>query len=363
MKPNTGQAGSRKSIRFSQLLLQYIVKPALLGLIVAAIVLWFMNRPNPESVFPEPPANSDVMSFSSAFERAAPAVVNIYTTQSIRDTRVRNRPATAMRLGSGIIMESRGYILTALHVVQDVDQIEVALQDGRIFGAQLVGSDTLTDLAVLRIDASNLPTIAVNESYTPRAGDIVLAIGNPYNLGQTVTQGIISATGRISLGSAYAEFIQMDAAINEGNSGGAVVNSRGELVGIASASYQAEYSSRGSQGIYFALSYPLAQRIMRQLISEGTVTRGYLGIVAGQYYSDDFSTRGLRVDEVDDQGPAWRAGLRPGDFIFEIGGQAVTSVNQGLDLVAEAKPGSALDIRFYRGNREMEVQVILEKLQ
>ncbi|EGN74866.1 trypsin-like serine protease [Idiomarina sp. A28L] len=355
-------AKKRQKSTFSEIFTQYFLKPALLGVVVALIVLWVITR-QPAGEQQEQLIHGELMTFSSAFERAAPAVVNIYTAQSIRDGRVRSQPATAMRLGSGIIMDSRGYILTALHVVQNVDQIEVALQDGRLFGAQLVGSDELTDLAVLRIDANNLPTISVNESYTPRAGDVVLAIGNPYNLGQTVTQGIISATGRISLGSAYAEFIQMDAAINEGNSGGAVVNSRGELVGIASASYQSEFSSRGSQGIYFALAYPLAQRIMRQLINEGAVTRGYLGITAGQYYSDDFSTRGLRVDDVVEQGPAWRAGLRTGDFIYEIGGRAVTSVNQGLDLVAEATPGSELEIKFYRGGEPRAVIVTIEQLQ
>lgn len=356
-------AKKRQKTTFSTIFIQYILKPALLGIVVALIVLWVMTRQPSVNQQQAPLANGELMTFSSAFERAAPAVVNIYTAQSIRDGRARSRPATAMRLGSGIIMDARGYILTALHVVQDVDQIEVALQDGRLFGAQLVGSDELTDLAVLRIDATNLPTISVNEEYSPRAGDVVLAIGNPYNLGQTVTQGIISATGRISLGSAYAEFIQMDAAINEGNSGGAVVNSRGELVGIASASYQSEFSNRGSQGIYFALAYPLAQRIMRQLINEGAVVRGYLGITAGQYYSDDISTRGLRIDHVVEQGPAWRAGLRTGDFIYEIGGRAVTSVNQGLDLVAEATPGSELEIRFYRRGEPMAVTVTIEQLQ
>ncbi|MCH8501261.1 MAG: trypsin-like peptidase domain-containing protein [Aliidiomarina sp.] len=342
---------------------QYLFKPALLGLVVAALVLAFLHfreqSPQPRTAI----VSSDLISFSSAFEHAAPAVVNIYTTQSVREARFSSRPTTVMRLGSGIIMDPRGFILTALHVVQDVDEIQVALQDGRIFGAQLVGSDLLTDLAVLRIDAGNLPVIPVNPDYEPRPGDVVLAIGNPYNLGQTVTQGIISATGRISLGSGYAEFIQMDAAINEGNSGGALVNSRGELVGIASASYQSEFSNRGSQGIYFALSYPLAERIMQQLISEGVVTRGYLGITAGQYYRDDFSTRGLRIDEVDERGPAWRAGLRPGDFIFEIAGQAVTSVNQGLDLVAEARPGTRLNIRFYRGEEQLETDVVIEQLR
>lgn len=342
---------------------QYLFKPALLGLVVAAIVVTFMQFREQSPAPREEVASNDLISFSNAFENAAPAVVNIYTTQSLREARFSTQPTTVMRLGSGIIMDPRGYILTALHVVQDVDEIQVALQDGRIFGAQLVGSDTLTDLAVLRIDAGNLPVIPVNPDYVARPGDVVLAIGNPYNLGQTVTQGIVSATGRISLGSGYAEFIQMDAAINEGNSGGALVNSRGELVGIASASYQSEFSSRGSQGIYFALSYQLAERIMQQLISEGVVTRGYLGITAGQYYRDDFSTRGLRVDEVDERGPAWRAGLRPGDFIYEIAGQPVTSVNQGLDLVAEARPGTRLQIRFYRGEQQLETEVVIEQLR
>lgn len=352
-----------KLATFFTMCYQYLLKPALLGLMVAAIVLTFMQFRDQNPAPAEPVASSDLISFSSAFENAAPAVVNIYTTQSVREARFSARPTTVMRLGSGIIMDPRGYILTALHVVQDVDEIQVALQDSRIFGAQLVGSDALTDLAVLRIDAGNLPVIPVNPDYVARPGDVVLAIGNPYNLGQTVTQGIVSATGRISLGSGYAEFIQMDAAINEGNSGGALVNSRGELVGIASASYQSEFSSRGSQGIYFALSYQLAERIMQQLISEGVVTRGYLGITAGQYYRDDFSTRGLRVDDVDERGPAWQAGLRPGDFIYEIAGQQVTSVNQGLDLVAEARPGTRLSIRFYRGEQQLETEVVIEQLR
>ncbi|RUO23500.1 serine protease [Aliidiomarina iranensis] len=355
-------AKQRPKSTLSDMFTQYFLKPALLGVVVAFIVLWVLTR-EPSSQQQPPLNSSELVSFSSAFQKAAPAVVNIYTAQSVRDGRLRSQPATAMRLGSGIIVDSGGYILTALHVVQNVDQIEVALQDGRLFGAQLVGSDELTDLAVLRIDASNLPIITVNQEYNPRAGDVVLAIGNPYNLGQTVTQGIISATGRISLGSPYAEFIQIDAAINEGNSGGAVVNTRGELVGIASASYQSEFSSRGSQGIYFALAYPLAQRIMRQLIDEGTVTRGFLGITAGQYYSDDIGARGLQVDEVVEQGPAYRAGLRVGDLIYEISGRAVTSVNQGLDLVAEAAPGTELEIKFYRGNRQMSVVVTIEQLQ
>lgn len=343
-------------------LIEYLVKPALLGLVVAVIVLWVLPTIQQDTSQSEPPSMG-LSSYSDAFERAAPAVVNIYTTQSLREQRLQSRPTTVMRLGSGIIMDSRGFILTALHVVEDVDLIQVALQDGRIFGASLIGSDALTDLAVLRIDADNLPTIPINLSYEPRAGDVVLAIGNPYNLGQTVTQGIVSATGRIAMGSGYAEFIQMDAAINQGNSGGALVNSRGELVGINSASYQSEFTSRGSQGIYFALSYNLAMRIMQQLITEGVVTRGYLGITAGQYYHDGISAQGLRVDDVDDNSPAQRAGLREGDFIFEIAGQTVTSVNQGLDLVAEARPGTEIEIRYFRGSESRRTSVVIEQLQ
>ncbi|WP_194756252.1 trypsin-like peptidase domain-containing protein [Aliidiomarina indica] len=340
----------------------FLIKPVLLGMAVAVIVLWvlpfFESDPHPSERHSMPLA-----SYSDAFERASPAVVNIYTTQSLREARFQAQPTTVMRLGSGMIMDERGFILTALHVVENVDMIQVALQDGRIFGASLIGSDPLTDLAVLRIDAENLPTIPINRDYQPRTGDVVLAIGNPYNLGQTVTQGIISATGRVAMGSGYAEFIQMDAAINQGNSGGALVNSRGELVGINSASYQSEFTSRGSQGIYFALSYNLALRIMQQLISEGVVTRGYLGITAGQYYHDGYSTQGLRIDDVDENSPAYRAGLREGDFIFEIAGQTVTSVNQGLDLVAEARPGTELEIRYYRGDEARQTSVVIEQLR
>jgi len=338
-----------------------LMRSAFLGLAVAAVVLVVLHLAETDSDN-NVTTSDDVVSFSQAFERAAPAVVNIYTAQEVRQQRFDPRPSTYVRLGSGVIMDPRGFILTAYHVVSEVDEIQVALQDGRVFGAQLIGADPRTDLAVLKIDAENLPVIHIAESYQPRAGDVVLAIGNPYNLGQTVTQGIISATGRLSPGSGYSEFIQMDAAINEGNSGGALVNSKGQLVGINSASYQSQFASRGSAGIYFAISSRLAIRIMQQLITEGVVTRGYLGVSAGSSYSDFLETQGLVVEEVDPESPAQLAGLRPGDFIFEIAGQRITSVQQGLDLVAEARPGTELEIRFYREREQMQTTVTIEAL-
>lgn len=350
-------------------LIQLLLKPALLGLLVAVVVLftlrWLEPAPAPQHIY-----SDNIVSYADAVSRASPAVVNIYTTQSVRQTPYDPRPQILRRLGSGVIMDERGFILTANHVVSGVDEIEVALQDGRRLEAQLVGSDRLTDLAVLRIEADNLPVIPQNPARVLRVGDVVLAIGNPYNLGQTVTQGIISATGRIAasdrtdgLRSGYSDFIQMDAAINEGNSGGALVNSAGELVGINNASYQSQLPNRATTGIYFAVPYTLAQRIMQQIIGEGVVVRGYIGITAEQHYNTSHDILGLAISAVDPQGPAARAGLQAEDFIYEIAGEPIQSVNQGLDLVAETRPGEELEVLFYRNLNPMRTTVRIERLQ
>lgn len=347
---------------------QLVIKPALMGLLVAVIVLLVLPLLEREQ-HTQAPVTTDIVSYADAVNKASPAVVNIYTSQAIRQNAYDPRPRTSIRLGSGVIMDSRGFILTAHHVVNGVDEIHVALQDGRMMGAHLVGSDQLTDLAVLRIDADNLPVIPQNDEIQPRVGDVVLAIGNPYNLGQTVTQGIISATGRVGLaertgglGSGYSDFLQMDAAINEGNSGGALVNSNGELVGINNVSYQSQISNRATSGIYFAVPYSLARRIMQQIISDGVVVRGYIGISAEQHYDTMQEMRGLLVSGIDPQGPAVSAGLKVGDFIYEIGGEPIQSVNQGLDIVAETAPGELLDVLFYRDVRPMRTSVRIERL-
>lgn len=348
--------------------LQLFIKPALMGLLVAAVVLAVLSYLNSEPQ-PRVTPSTSVASYADAVKKASPAVVNIYT-QSLRQGPYDPRPRNSVRLGSGVIMDGRGFILTANHVVSEVDEIRVALQDGRLLAAQMVGSDRLTDLAVLRIEADNLPVIPQNTDLQPRVGDVVLAIGNPYNLGQTVTQGIVSATGRIGLaerseglGSGYSDFIQMDAAINEGNSGGALVNSEGNLVGINNASYQSQLTDQGTSGIYFAVPYQLAYRIMQQIISEGRVVRGYIGITAEQHYNSIQEARGLLVSAIDPEGPAAEAGIAIGDFIYAIGGEPIQSVNQGLDLVAETRPGEMLEVQFYRDVRPMTAQVQIERLQ
>lgn len=348
---------------------QLIIKPVIMGLLVAVAVLLILPLLNTSPDFQAPP-QAGVASYAEAVNKASPAVVNIYTTQSVRQSPYDPTPRTSVRLGSGVIMDERGFILTANHVVSGVDEIRVALQDGRLMGAQLVGSDRLTDLAVLRIEADNLPVIPQSENTQTRVGDIVLAIGNPHNLGQTVTQGIISATGRVGLAgrtgglsSGYSDFLQMDAAINEGNSGGALVNSNGELVGINNASYQSQVANRAITGIYFAVPHHLARRIMQQIISDGVVVRGYIGITAEQHYRTTQEMRGLLVSALDPQGPAAMSGMQVGDFIYEIGGVPIQSVNQGLDIVAETDPGEVLEVLFYRDVRPMRTEVLIDRLR
>lgn len=340
---------------------QYFIKPVLLGLIVAVLVLvslpLFQTQPNRPAT-----ASNTLVSYADAVDLAAPAVVNIYTAQSVRHPTRPGQRTSTLRLGSGVIMNSKGFILTAAHVVSDFDQIQVALQDGRIFAAQLIGSDPLTDLAVLRIDADNLTVIPRNENYIPRVGDVVLAIGNPYNLGQTVTQGIISATGRVNPDNAHSEFIKMDASINEGNSGGALVNSRGELVGINSGRYLSEQGEELT-GISFSVVYYLAERIMEQIIAEGAVTRGYLGVEALQGYHPEFKLMGIVLEHIDTGSPAEKANLRAGDFVYQINGIKLESLNQALDLVTAARPGTTLTFSVIREQQQFTTVATIERLQ
>ncbi|MDK6765942.1 outer membrane-stress sensor serine endopeptidase DegS, partial [Klebsiella aerogenes] len=254
-----------------------LLRSVLIGLIVGGILLaampslrqWQLSSATPSDTADESPA-----SYNAAVRRAAPAVVNVYN-RALNST-----SHNQLTLGSGVIMDQRGYILTNKHVINDADQIIIALQDGRVFEALLVGSDTLTDLAVLKINASGgLPVIPINPKRVPHIGDVVLAIGNPYNLGQTITQGIISATGRIGLNpTGQQNFLQTDASINHGNSGGALVNSLGELMGINTLSFDKSNDGETPEGIGFAIPFQLATKIMDKLIRDGRVIRGYIGI-------------------------------------------------------------------------------------
>ncbi|MCL4167278.1 UNVERIFIED_CONTAM: hypothetical protein GTU68_061496 [Idotea baltica] len=265
-------------------------------------------------------------------------------------------------------MTSNGHILTNYHVVDNAELITVLLQDGRLFNAEIIGSDQVTDLALLKIDAENLPAIPQDPDLEAQVGDIVLAIGNPLNLGQTITQGIISATGQKGLSSSnssHSDFIQMDAAINIGNSGGALVNSRGVLVGINTAKAQ-----RGVQGIFFAIPYKLAKHITDRLLADGEVTRGYLGLDGSPINQDGVfvkssveSIAGIKITNVDPFGPAWTGGLRTGDVMLAINGKQLVSFQELLNIIENTTPGDHIKISLSRGEVIMNKNVQVGKLE
>lgn len=327
------------------------------SLLVAAIPS--LRKMNVISAAPFDTADESPVSYSHAVRRAAPAVVNVYNrgmnTTSDHQLEVRT-------LGSGVIMDDRGYIITNKHVINNADQIVVALQDGRIYEAQLIGSDALTDLAVLKITStSGLPTIPINPKRTPHIGDVVLAIGNPYNLGQTITQGIISATGRIGLNpTGRQNFLQTDASINHGNSGGALVNSLGELVGINTLSFDKSNDGETPEGLSFAIPFQLATKIMDKLIRDGRVIRGYFGIKGGTSAGLE-QIQGIVVTQIYDGGPAAEAGIQVNDVIISVNGKPARSALETMDQVAEIRPGSVIPVEVMRNDRKLTFQVTVQE--
>lgn len=306
--------------------------------------------------------NSPILSYNYAVRRASPAVVNIYTRRYSDEKRLQ---LNAEGLGSGVIMTNKGYIVTNYHVVAEADQIIVALQDGRISTALLVGKDLRTDLAVLKVDLDNLPVIPFNARYQPAVGDIVLAIGNPYNLGQTTTFGIISATGRPGMSfNQRQDFLQTDAAINKGNSGGALVNSQGELVGINTASFQ-QATDIDTYGISFAIPYSLTVKIMKKLIADGRVIRGYLGVEGREVNPvmarllDAEQLSGVLIADLSPNGPAANSGIHINDLIIEINGKPINNFRYALDIVADTRPGSKLPFKVIRKGKTLEIMVTI----
>jgi serine protease DegS len=341
-------------------LLKYVTRSASYGVVFAVVLLLLVpqlrdNQFNTLNLLnlstkPQPP-----LSYAKAVAAAGASVVNIYSTEIQKQPRYSQQPRDNTRLGSGVIMDAGGYILTNFHVVQNADLIEVLLQSGQILAAELIGFDIYTDLAVLKVNATNLSVIPQNKTMSSLAGDIVLAIGNPLNLGQTVTQGIVSATGRSGLSNtSYQEFLQMDAAINEGNSGGALINTNGELIGINSRKFT--NPQLNIQGIFFAVPYDLAYKIMLKIIEYGRVTRGWLGITSRRYENN---IKGLVIGQITPNSPALIAGLQAGDIIYQIGGTAITSITQALDIVAETKPGKILTFKIYRKNEQLDIDVTI----
>ncbi|ADZ91046.1 S1C family serine protease [Marinomonas mediterranea] len=308
---------------------------------------------------------TEVDSYADAASQASPAVVNIYTSRT-RSTPLSNQQRkTISSLGSGVIISSNGYILTNHHVVQGATDIIVALPSKRQLLGKLVGSDPATDLAVIRIDNSDLPTIPLGNSDKLRIGDKILAIGNPFGIGQTVTAGIISAKGRNTVGlNTYENFLQTDAAINPGNSGGALINMKGQLVGISSAIYS---SSGGSQGIGFATPINDAVKIMNEIISSGKVIRGYLGIEVEQINSALASTfhlaakKGLLITKVAPHSPAKKAGLEVGDVIININGNETIEAKTTQSYVGSLKPKDEITVIGIRGTQSYQTKIKLEE--
>ncbi len=346
---------------------------------------WLAQRPAivalqeaPRTVDSEAPMPG---SYRDAARAALPSVVHIYTTQTIRQQRhpllddpifrhfFGERPeGPAPRnsgLGSGVIVSPNGYILTNYHVIDAADDIQVSLNDGSTHKARIIGSDPESDLAVLQIKADKLPTITFDQDERVRVGDVVLAIGNPFGVGQTVTMGIVSALGRSHLGiNTFENFIQTDAAINPGNSGGALVDVKGNLVGINTAIYS---RTGGNQGIGFAIPAASARNIMEQIIQHGSVTRGWIGVETQEIspeLAESFGlpdTDGALVAGVMRGGPADAAGIRPGDVLLAVGGKPVRDPQVMLDLIAALRPDERVGFRLRRDRSIVEVEVKVGK--
>ena len=304
---------------------------------------------------------------AEAARLASPSVVSVITSQARSQNPHANDPSFRLYfgdrdpvqqgVGSGVIVSPQGILLTNNHVVEDAGEIDVRLADGREARAEVVGTDPETDLAVLRIKLDRLPVITLGRSQELQVGDALLAIGNPFNVGQTVTAGIVSALGRNGLGlSTFESFIQTDAAINPGNSGGALVNLQGHLVGINTAIYS---RSGGSLGIGFAIPTDVAQKVMESLIRDGVVRRGWIGVEPRELTPEiaeslNLSTRsGVLITGVLQDGPAGKGGLRPGDVVVAVADRPVTTVAQLLEAVADLPPGQPATVRVQRGQKPL----------
>ena len=322
-------------------------------------------------------------SYHEAVKRSMPSVVNIFTSKGPAKPRARkgSNPNSAdplfkfffgdqppedepnSSLGSGVLVSAQGYILTNHHVISDADDIDVALSDGRKVKAQVIGSDPETDIAVLKIEAKQLPPpITLGKVESVHVGDVVLAIGNPFGVGQTVTSGIVSALGRDHIGiNTFENFIQTDAAINPGNSGGALVDTRGNLIGINTAIYS---NNGGSMGIGFAIPISLAKQVMEAILTNGSVTRGWIG-VEPQNLTKELSeslglpstTEGVLLSGVLEGGPAARGGVKPGDVLIAVNGNPTKDVRQLLNQIAQIGPGNDANLKILRKDKEVELKV------
>jgi serine protease Do len=341
-----------------------------------------------------PPARSNpgAQSYAPVIQKTGPAVVNIFTSRVVKaDPRrfmqpfggdpmfrdffgpqengpFRPRSHKERSLGSGVIMTKDGYILTNDHVVDGADEVKVALanHDKKEFTAKIVGRDPRTDIAVLKVDSNDLPAVTVADSDAVEVGDVVLAIGNPFGLGQTVTMGIVSAVGRNNVGiEDYEDFIQTDAAINPGNSGGALIDAQGRVIGINTAILS---RTGGNQGIGFAVPINLARNIMDRLLQDGKVTRGYMGVMIQELNPDlakEFkleSSQGALVSEVNEDSPAAKAGIKSGDIIVKLDDKTINTSHQLRMTVAQKNPGTTIQVQILRDGQTKNLKVTLAEM-
>ena len=334
-------------------LTRFVLLPAVVGGLFGLVIVLFGAR---DSARP---------GFAQAVEAAAPAVVNI-TTQTVRRTGTlcdlpgmqpfcRNLGSRVQSsLGSGVIVHADGYVLTNAHVVQGADQIRVMFATGQDAGARVVGSDSRTDLAVIKVDGTGLPVIPYDEDEQARVGDVALAIGNPFGLGHSVSQGIISALSRSRVSNTpYVDYIQTDAAISPGNSGGALIDHEGRLLGINTLIYRE--SNGGNVNIGFAIPADIAMDVMQQIIDHGRVIRGWLGVTMRYPAQTQDGRLGLVVYGVQEGGPAHLAGLQPGDAVLTVNGIAIADDEEAANLIANAMPGSELKLEILRNGERFEV--------
>ncbi|MEJ2609248.1 MAG: trypsin-like peptidase domain-containing protein [Candidatus Thiodiazotropha sp.] len=374
-------------------LLSLLLTALTAGLATAFVMLYLMpESPHPMLESPPPlqtnrpatpalPLQSGPVSYAEAVEKAAPSVVNIFAAKITTESQAlrfkdpvlqqlfgnmlpdKTRQRLDTSLGSGVIVSEDGYLLTNHHVIEGANEIKVVLANGQSVSVSVVGSDAEADIAVLKLDSETpLQAIPVGHSSLQQVGDVVLAIGNPFGVGQTVTMGIISATGRSHLGiNTFENFIQTDAAINPGNSGGALVNGQGELIGINTAIFS---KSGGSQGIGFAIPFDLAEGIMRQLVDKGHVVRGWIGIQGQDVTEKIAEAFGLKIEEgvlvtgVMESGPASKAGLRPGDVIISIDDKALKNSQDLMQYITSQPPGTHLTIGGWRGSNEFQLKAV-----
>lgn len=379
-----------KFIKAAAFLFQF----GLIGLAVAVIFLFATSERSKDELIAflsgAPPASvrvsgdgSGATSYADAVASSAASVVTIYTSKTVREKphpllddpvfsqffgeqlKRRQRSRNETNLGSGVIIDAEGYILTNQHVVDGADEILISLTDGRGSQAVLIGEDKETDIAILQIPMSGLTGIHVAETQSMRVGDVVLAIGNPLNVGQTVTMGIISATGRDRIGlNTFENFIQTDAAINPGNSGGALVNAHGELIGINTAIFS---QTVGAQGIGFAIPISLALDIMQQIIEFGKVSRGWLGVegteitASAALATGNSGIKGALIVGVFINSPADMAGIRAGDIIVAVDGGPIQGIRDLLDQITLRKPGDEVKVDLYRGIQQLSVMMKVEQ--